>query len=153
MCIRDSYSSDGRGTNVVIVRSPEIAARITAAITDGRLALTDVDADFIAGTQAAGFRQRREGLAYRLTWQKRRITPVKRVAPRATGHPPRRRAIYRTRAAIARWSHRMAWLARRLNQPWIYTRWAAASLYVYQALAYKRGRLGRLLARLDGAEG
>ena len=149
----EPYSSDGRGTNVVIVRSPEVAARITAAITDGRLALTDVDADFIADTQAAGFRQRREGLAYRLTWQKRRVTPVKRVAPRATGHPPRRRAIYRTRAAIARWSHRMAWLARRLNQPWIYTRWAAASLYVYQALAYKRGRLGRLLARLDGAEG
>ncbi|WP_334655626.1 Coenzyme F420 hydrogenase/dehydrogenase, beta subunit C-terminal domain [Sphingomonas panaciterrae] len=149
----EPYSSDGRGTNVVIVRSPEVAARITAAITDGRLALTGVDADFIAGTQAAGFRQRREGLAYRLTWQKRRVTPVKRVAPRATGHPPRRRAIYRTRAAIARWSHRMAWLARRLNQPWIYTRWAAASLYVYQALAYKRGRLGRLLARLDGAEG
>lgn len=149
----EPYSSDGRGTNVVIVRSPEIAASIASAIKDGRLALEQVDADFIAGTQAAGFRQRRDGLAYRLTWQKRRVTPVKRVAPRATGHPPRRRAIYRTRAAIARWSHRMAWAAKRLNWPTLYVGWAKASLYVYQALAYKRGRLGKWLARLDGVEG
>nr|WP_088333703.1 Coenzyme F420 hydrogenase/dehydrogenase, beta subunit C-terminal domain [Sphingomonas mucosissima] len=149
----EPYSSDGRGTNVVIVRSPEIAGRIASAIEDGRLDLKAVDADFIANTQAAGFRQRREGLAYRLTWQKRRVTPIKRVAPRAEGHPPRRRAIYRTRAAIARWSHRMAWAAKRLHVPALYTRWAKASLYVYQALAYKRFRLGRLLARLDGVEG
>ncbi|OWK28779.1 Coenzyme F420 hydrogenase/dehydrogenase, beta subunit C-terminal domain [Sphingomonas dokdonensis] len=149
----EPYSSDGRGTNVVVVRSPEIAASIAAAIDNGRLDLKAVDADFIANTQAAGFRQRRDGLAYRLTWQKRRVTPVKRVAPRATGHPPRRRAIYRTRAAIAWWSHRMAWAANRLRWPALYTRWARASLYIYQALAYKRGRLGRWLARLDGVEG
>jgi len=149
----EPYSSDGRGTNVVVVRSPEIAASITAAIEEGRLDLKAVNADFIADTQAAGFRQRREGLAYRLTWQKRRVTPVKRVAPRATGHPPRRRAIYRTRAAIAYWSHRIAWAANRLGWPALYTRWARASLYIYQALAYKRGRLGRLLAQMDGVEG
>lgn len=149
----EPYSSDGRGTNVVIVRSLEIAASIADAIDNGRLALEQVDADFIAGTQAAGFRQRRDGLAYRLTWQKRRVTPVKRVAPRATGHPPRRRAIYRTRAAIAWWSHRMSWAAKRLNWPMLYVGWAKASLYVYQALAYKRGRLGKWLARLDGVEG
>ena len=47
----------------------------------------------------------------------------------------------------------MAWAAKRLGWPALYTRWARTSLYVYQALAYKRGRLGQWLAKLDGIEG
>lgn len=47
----------------------------------------------------------------------------------------------------------MSWAAKRLNWPMLYVGWAKASLYVYQALAYKRGRLGKWLARLDGGEG
>jgi coenzyme F420-reducing hydrogenase beta subunit len=147
----EPYSADGRGTNVAIVRSPALRDLIAAAVTDGRLALSPVDADFIAGTQAAGLRQRREGLAYRLAWR----PPVgvairKRVVPSRTGLPWRRRLVYRTRFAIARWSHRMARMAQLTNRPGLYVRWAGAALALYQGLIYHRGRIGRWFDRLEG---
>jgi len=146
----EPYSSDGRGTNVAVVRSPAIRDLIAGAIADGRLALTAVDADFIAHTQAAGLRQRREGLAYRLTWAKRGLTPRKRVAPGAAGLGWRRRLVYRTRAGISAWSHRMAWAARRSGRPRLYVGWASAALVLYQGLTYGRGRIGRVLDRIEG---
>ena len=101
---------------------------IAAARADGRLALDPVDADFVAGTQAAGLRHRREGLAYRLTWRRfaggRGLTPRKRVAPSARGLPLRRRLVYRARHGIAVWSHRVFALARRLGRPGLYLAWA-----------------------------
>jgi coenzyme F420-reducing hydrogenase beta subunit len=57
----EPYSSDGRGTNVVVVRAPVVEKLITDAIQQGRLQLQAVDGAFVAQTQAAGFRQRREG--------------------------------------------------------------------------------------------
>ena len=145
----EPYSSDGRGTNVVVVRSPELRDLIAAASTDGRLDVTAVDADFIAGTQAAGLRQRREGLAYRLTWRKRGIRPRKRVAPLRAGIGWRRRQVYRSRAAIARWSHRLAAAARATGQPWLYVGWARAALSLYQGLIYARGRTGKVMDRIE----
>jgi len=143
----EPYSSDGRGTNVVVVRSPLIHAMIETAIAEGRLALTPVDADFVAGTQAAGLRQRREGLAWRLTWPRRGIRPIKRVAPsRALGL--RRKLIYLIRHQISAWSHRMFWLARATRQPQLYIGWARSALAIYQGFAYSRGRIGVLIERL-----
>jgi len=147
----EPYSADGRGTNVAIVRSPALRDLIAAAVTDGRLALSPVDADFIAGTQAAGLRQRREGLAYRLAWRPPAGVAIrKRVAPSRTGLPWRRRLVYRTRFAIARWSHRMAHMAQVTNRPGLYVRWAGAALALYQGLIYHRGRIGRWFDRLEG---
>jgi coenzyme F420-reducing hydrogenase beta subunit len=140
----EPYSSDGRGTNVVIVRTKELNDLIEAARADGRLQLESVDADFIARTQAAGLRHRRDGLAYRLTWRRRGIVPKKRVAPSAA-LPLRRKLVYRIRYAIARWSHRVFVLARRLRMPVLYTGCAAGMLRLYQSLTWSRGRLGRLL--------
>ncbi|MFS0772691.1 Coenzyme F420 hydrogenase/dehydrogenase, beta subunit C-terminal domain [Sphingomonas sp. 1P08PE] len=145
----EPYSSDGRGTNVVIVRSPELRDMVSGAVEHGRLTLETVDADFIADTQAAGFRQRREGLAYRLTWRRRGLIPRKRVAPGAGDLPWRRRLIYRARFAIARWSHRMARLARATGRPRLYVVWAGAALSVYQGLIYHRGWTGRLFDRIE----
>ncbi|CAN7615824.1 Coenzyme F420 hydrogenase/dehydrogenase, beta subunit C-terminal domain [Phenylobacterium sp. LjRoot219] len=142
----EPYASDGRGTNVVVVRSPQIAELLERAAAAAALALSPVDAEFVVRTQAAGFRQRREGLALRLAhW---RAAPRKRVAPAARGVPPRRQAIYGLRCAIARWSHRVFWLARRLRCPWLYLSWARAALRTYQALTYSRGRLGAAIDRL-----
>ena len=135
----EPYSSDGRGTNVVIIRSPELGGIVEQAIAEGRLALQPVDADFIANTQAAGLRQRREGLAYRLTWHRRGIRPRKRVAASAR-LPLKRKLIYRLRAAISYGSHRLAWLARRTGRPQLYIRWARLSLHLYHRLAYGRPR-------------
>lgn len=144
----EPYSSDGRGTNVVVVRSAAMAAMLRHGIEEGRLSLEPVSADFVADTQAAGFRQRREGLAYRLTWRKRGIRPVKRVAPSRVGIPLRRKLVYRSRAAISAWSHRLASLAHRTGRPGLYVHWAKASLRFYQALTYSRGRLGQVFDRL-----
>jgi coenzyme F420-reducing hydrogenase beta subunit len=150
----EPYSSDGRGTNVVIVRSPVLHDLIRSGLRERRLALDPVDAAFVARTQAAGFRQRREGLAYRLTWRRRALLrPRKRVAPTAGTLALRRKLIYRMRAHISGWSHRVFRFARATRRPGLYTRWAAATVAVYHALAYSRGRLGRVADRLGGGGG
>jgi coenzyme F420-reducing hydrogenase beta subunit len=143
----EPYSSDGRGTNVMIVRSKEIAEMVERAREAGRLELTPVDADFIANTQAAGLRHRRDGLAYRLSWRRRGLAPRKRVEASAD-LPLRRKLVYRMRYAIARWSHRIFRVARRLGAPAVYTLWARAVLRLYQSVTWSQGRLGSLLDRL-----
>lgn len=151
----EPYASDGRGTNVVIVRSPQLKAILDEGMAQGRLALDQVDHEFIRQTQAAGFRQRREGLAFRLTWPRLGIKPKKRVAPGAEGLSLRRRLIYFMRYQISAWSHRMFWLARRLDRPLLYLRWARLALSTYHGLAYSRGRIGQIMDRLGlkGREG
>jgi coenzyme F420-reducing hydrogenase beta subunit len=139
----EPFSSDGRGTNVVVVRTPELLDTIESARAEGRLQLQPVDAEFIARTQAAGLRHRRDGLAYRLSWRRRGLRPVKRVAASRT-LPLRRKLVYRLRAHIARWSHRIFRLARALRLPAIYTLWARGMLRLYQSVTWSRGRLGRL---------
>src|SRR5947208_3638392 len=118
----EPYSSNGLGTNVVVIRSPVLHALVRDGIAQGRLSLRPVDAEFVEATQAAGLRHRRQGLAYRLTWQRKGVVPRKRVEPSST-LPLRRKLIYRTRFAIARLSHRMFPLARALRAPAFYTVW------------------------------
>ena len=137
----EPYSSDWRGTNVVVVRSPQLREVLDAAITRGTLDLRQVNADYVAATQAAGLRQRREGLAYRLSWRRYGLRPRKRL-PACTSLPFRRKLIYHLRYAISTWSHRMFWLARWRQAPQIYVGWARAALRLYHGLAYGRGRLG-----------
>jgi coenzyme F420-reducing hydrogenase beta subunit len=148
----EPYTSDGRGTNVVVVRSARMQGLVADAIADGRLALAPVDAGFVARTQAAGLRQRREGLGYRLTWARARargggVRPVKRVRAEAR-IPWQRKLVYRTRAAISTWSRRLFALSRTVHAPWLYLGWARAALALYHALAYSRGRLGAWYARI-----
>jgi coenzyme F420-reducing hydrogenase beta subunit len=149
----EPYSSDGRGTNVVIVRSRALLEIVEQARGSGRLTLQPVDTEFIVRTQEAGLRHRREGLAYRLTWKKRGLVPRKRVVPMAAGLSWRRKLVYRTRAAISRWSHIMARLARTMAMPRIYTVWARTALGFYQGLTYSRGIWGRLFDRLERRSG
>ncbi|WP_429614765.1 Coenzyme F420 hydrogenase/dehydrogenase, beta subunit C-terminal domain [Sphingobium olei] len=146
----EPYSSDGRGTNVVVVRSRAMLDLIEQGCAEGRVTLKPVDAAFVVETQAAGFRQRREGLAYRLSWRHGAIRPLKRVTP---GHdlPIRRKLIYRGRHAIARGSVALFRAARRLRRPALFIGGGRAMLTVYQALTYSRGRLGRLFDWLGPA--
>jgi coenzyme F420-reducing hydrogenase beta subunit len=144
----EPYSSDGRGTNVVVVRSPQIESLVAAAIADERLQMKAVDAAFVEQTQAAGFRQRREGLAYRLTWAPKKLQPVKRVAPDASLPSKERKKIYRMRYFISKWSHKMFWLARKFAMPQLYLRWATMAAAVYHGLAYHKGKVGEMYKRL-----
>lgn len=133
----EPYSSDGHGTNVVVVRSPALLPILQRAAEQGRLSLNEVDAAFVRQTQDAGLRHRREGLAYRLTWHRGGLPVRKRVAPDRRLNL-RRKLIYRARAAISWWSHRQFALARRLGSGWIYLGWARVALRCYQALAWGR---------------
>jgi len=140
----EPYASDGHGTNVVVVRSPELHRLIDRAVEKGRLNLEEVDSAFVVRTQAAGFRQRREGLAFRLSWPRLGVRPAKRVPPSFTGLPARRMLIYWLRSAISAQSHRVFWCARILRMPQLYIRWASTMLALYQGITYSRGWIGRL---------
>jgi coenzyme F420-reducing hydrogenase beta subunit len=140
----EPFASDSRGSNVVIVRKPELVPIVQAAAGAGRLELREVDADFIAETQAAGLRQRREGLAYRLAWKPPKVPLRKRVVGRIERLPARRRLIYRARHSISLWSHRMFALANAVGMPRLYVGWAKTALTLYQGLTYSRGLTGRL---------
>ena len=101
------FVNDHRGTNVVIVRSPKIATLIQAGIRDSRLALQPIATDRVIESQAAGFRHRREGLAYRLylvdhlgKWR-----PPKRVQPCKKHLTQRLRRRFELRQTIAEVSH------------------------------------------------
>lgn len=132
----EPYSSDPGGTNVVITRSAALAAIVRQGITEGRLYLKGVDGKFVAETQAAGIRQRREGLAYRLTWRRSGIRPRKRVRPGTDGLRLRRKLIYRLRNSISWWSPRIFQAAQRVRLPFLYNLWARISLGLYKVLAY-----------------
>ena len=144
----EPYSSDGRGTNAVIVRTKEMRDLIEKARADGRLQLESVGADFVIQTQAAGLRHRREGLAYRLTWRRRGIIPIKRVSA-SRRLPVRRKLVYRLRYSIARWSSPFFRVARALHVRGLYLAWARSILRLYQAVAWSRGPLGRLFDALS----
>lgn len=144
----EPYASDWQGTNVMLIRSPALADLVADAITAGRLRLNPVDGDFVAQTQAAGIRQRREGLAYRLAKRGWGLQPRKRVAAGTGALTLRRKLIYLARRSISAWSHRVFRLARRTEVPRIYLYWARTAMTLYHALAYHRGRLGQLASRL-----
>lgn len=143
----EPYSSDGKGTNVVIVRSQQVETLIRGAISEGRLQLKKVDGSFVEQTQAAGFRQRREGLSYRLTWATKKIAPVKRVQANSFAPDRQRKLTYRLRYNISKWSHRVFHLARIMRLPQLYTRWARMATAVYFGLAYHKGKLGEMTKR------
>jgi hypothetical protein len=118
---------------------------IRAGMKSGRIKLSDIDAAFVIATQAAGFRHRREGLAFRLTWPRWGLQPRKRVIAARHGLSARRMMIYAMRYGISLWSHRVFWLARLLRWRGLYLAWARTMLTCYHGLAYSRGPLGRIL--------
>ncbi|MFD2245330.1 Coenzyme F420 hydrogenase/dehydrogenase, beta subunit C-terminal domain [Pontibacter ruber] len=149
----EPYSSDGMGTNVVVVRSPLIQELVANAVNENRLMLEEVDAKFVEQTQAAGFRQRREGLAYRLTWSRTGVQPRKRVAPDSKSATRQRKLIYRIRYYISAGSHNVFKLARSIKKPQLYIRWARMAAAVYHGLAYHQGKLGEMLKRFAELRG
>jgi coenzyme F420-reducing hydrogenase beta subunit len=143
----EPYSSDGRGTNVVVVRSPLVENLVANAVKEDRLQLNAVTGDFVTQTQAAGFRQRREGLAYRLTWHRRGVQPCKRVAPDAKTPARQRKIIYRMRYFISAWGQEVFRAARRMQKPQLYLFWARTVAAVYHGFAYHQGKFSEITKR------
>ncbi|WP_051666373.1 Coenzyme F420 hydrogenase/dehydrogenase, beta subunit C-terminal domain [Pedobacter sp. R20-19] len=126
----EPYALDGLGTNVVVVRSNVVGLLISKGIASGRLSLAGVDGKFIARTQEAGLRQRREGLAYRLSWNNTKIKTKKRVDPNAN-IPLSRKLIYIVRFHISIWSSTIFLFSKTSNLMSFYLAWAKCALWVY----------------------
>jgi coenzyme F420-reducing hydrogenase beta subunit len=101
------YIPDGRGTSLIIPRNPLLQELLETAASEGRVHLEPITVEQAVASQIGGFRQRREGLAYRLNladeagvWR-----PPKRVKPSARHISRRRKAIYRMRTSLAEHSH------------------------------------------------
>lgn len=100
------HVSDPKGTNVVILRQPAFEALLKSAAAQGRIRLEPVAAEVVAQSQAAGLRDRREGLGFRLRakdrageWRPRRRTPANATVP------SKRQSVYDLRLKISRASH------------------------------------------------
>ena len=77
------FVKDGRGTNLIVTRRADLAAIIAQGVASGELAVRPVSAAAVIASQDGGFRQRRQGLAYRLhlAAQKGEWRPTKRIRP------------------------------------------------------------------------
>lgn len=76
----DKYVSDGRGTSLVVARSPAVREILDAGGRDGALAIESVDRAGVVESQRGGLNHRRVGLRYRLfVAAKTGLVPKKRV--------------------------------------------------------------------------
>lgn len=74
------YTNDSEGTNVLLVRHPEIAELIKEGIQENKLALDEITSDKMVESQASHFRHTQDELGYRL-WmrdKKKEWRPTKR---------------------------------------------------------------------------
>lgn len=77
------FVKDGRGTNLVVTRRADLAEMLDRGIASGEIATRPVTPQAVIASQDGGFRQRRQGLAYRLHLAQKNgeWRPPKRVAP------------------------------------------------------------------------
>lgn len=100
------FVEDPMGSNVVVVRQAPIKTLLAEGVRSGQIELHELTAAAVANSQAAGLRDRREGLAYRLAQldAKGHWRPRKRIAPN-NAIPSHRKRIYDLRQKIARTTH------------------------------------------------
>jgi len=94
---------DWRGNNIMVVRHPRLAALLAQAQTDGEINIRDVAASDFVRSQAANYRHRHDGLAYRL-WlldQQQAWHPRKRIAADGASLSPKRQQLMQLRAILA----------------------------------------------------
>ena len=101
------YLEDGRGTNVIVVRHPQIQELLKQEVSKGHLHLERISPERIIKSQEACYRHRREGLAYRLFLKDKagEWHPQKRVKPKSTHLGKNRQKIYKIRICMAEESH------------------------------------------------
>ena len=105
------YTTDWRGTNIVITRSDLAQSLIQRGLSNQLLTLEKITPEQVYKSQIATFEHRRVGLAYRLYWAADRPVPRKRVHPQRPGNPIHA-IIYQRRMQVRAESHE-AWLMQR----------------------------------------
>ncbi|NRB75840.1 MAG: Coenzyme F420 hydrogenase/dehydrogenase, beta subunit C-terminal domain [Verrucomicrobiales bacterium] len=101
------YEQDHRGTNLVITRNPDLEAICHHAKQANRIHLERISIDDTIASQDAGFRHRRDGLAYRLHMEKQNGNwhPNKRMEPGFSHLNKRRRRLLSLRYRMSQESH------------------------------------------------
>lgn len=107
------YSHDSKGTNVIVVRHPDIQ-RIIDQNMDKTINVEEISSEKVYQSQAGGFRHRRDGLAYRLYLKdkKNEWRPNKRVEP-SDRLPAKRKKIYELRSTLSHESFKAYKIAER----------------------------------------
>lgn len=101
------YVNDYQGTNVMVVRNPELQKILGSAAKEKRISIKAIPVETAVKSQLAGLRHRREGLAYRL-WLKQKKGlwfPRKRVRPNCDHLSLMYRRIFGLRIKISKISH------------------------------------------------
>ena len=82
------YTKDGRGTNLVLIRSPLIQNIINNGIDCHEIVLNHIPVQKIIRSQSGLIQSKREDLAYRifLAQENMKITPIKRIKPERIKH-------------------------------------------------------------------
>ncbi len=103
------YLPDGQGTSVVVIRQAGIAQLVKDAIREKRVVFQPLNPERVVESQAGGFRQRREGLAYRLQLMEKEQQwyPPKRVKPNSRHLNAKRKKIYQLRMQMTSQSHEL----------------------------------------------
>jgi len=143
------YVADANGTNIIIVRNAEILSMIETAVENKSLQLDAVTHEQVEKSQDAGFRHRRDGLAYRLhrRLRKHEWCPNKRIRAGVGAISIRRRAIYILREILAEQSHKAFNVALQRNDFEVFRSRMGCWLWFYELL-YKKNSLLAALGRV-----
>lgn len=108
---------------MIVVRNQELLKLLDKHRDE--LVLHDSNADEVYRSQSAGFRHRRQGLAYRLYVHKQRgeWTPTKRVKPSLDGISKRRQQVYAMRTVLKNQSFVAFRKAEEANDFTLFNRW------------------------------
>jgi coenzyme F420 hydrogenase subunit beta len=90
------FEVDAQGTNMLVVRNKEIDDVLKKCILEDRVSLVDLTEADAKDAQSGGFRQRREGLSYRLHQMDKqgKARPEKRIKANSFVIAPLRKIIY-----------------------------------------------------------
>ena len=147
------FVHQSNGNNVAIVRHPELLELLQAAIKNKELKLTDLSVERLVASQAANYRHRHDGLAFRISEanEKGEWHPIKRIKPIASRQEDsvystvqylelseKRKQLYRQRERLSEQSHEAFYQAKqRSSLGYFYWRMLPLELSYY----YGQGRL------------
>ena len=97
------FEVDAQGTNMLVVRNKEIDDVLKKCILEDRVSLVDLTEADAKDAQSGGFRQRREGLSYRLHQMDKqgKARPEKRIKANSFVIAPLRKIIYVMRYRVS----------------------------------------------------
>ncbi|MBG47380.1 MAG: hypothetical protein CML05_03720 [Pseudozobellia sp.] len=98
------FEIDAQGTNMLIIRNTEINDLLKKCIAEDKVNLIDLSEKDAIYAQAGGFRQRREGLSFRLHKKDKlnKWRPEKRVTANSVKLTPLRKTIYTMRSDVTK---------------------------------------------------